>query len=86
MEGHAERHATTALRPLETGHPVPLNRGLGGPQSQSWRWEEEKFLLLPEIEPRLPTGTACSLVTALNDPDSPYNETDITHCQLDFPS
>jgi hypothetical protein len=46
-----QRHAQAALSPGITRYP--LYRGLGGPQSQSERFGEEKIILpLPGFEPQ----------------------------------
>jgi len=50
MEVSGQHQASAALLPKK-GPPAPLNRELGGSQSCSGRFEEEKnFLTQPEFE------------------------------------
>jgi hypothetical protein len=54
MEVSAQLHALAALPPgNDPRYPLyPLDRRLAGPQSRSGRYEEEKTVSLPGMEPQ----------------------------------
>jgi hypothetical protein len=66
MDVHGQFHAPTAL-PLGREHSVPLERGLGRPQSRSEHGGEEKYSqTLPVLEPPIIQPVAQRYTTELS--------------------